>query len=130
MGLNDIAGPGGFFPPSEAVTVDDLTAGFRQLIARAHEQGLTIIGCTLPPLEGNTSLPGYDTPENEAKRVALNDWIRTSGAFDGVVDVDLVLRDPSHPTRLLPLYDSGDHLHPNTAGGQAIAEAIDLRFFR
>jgi lysophospholipase L1-like esterase len=130
MGLNDIAGPGGFFPPSEAVSVEDLIVGFRQLIARAHEQGLSIIGCTLPPLEGNTSLPGYDTPENEAKRVALNHWIRTSGAFDGVVDVDQVLRDPSHPTRLLPAYDSGDHLHPNTNGGQAIANAIDLRLFR
>ena len=130
MGLNDIAGPGGFFPPSEAVSVEDLIVGFRQLIARAHEQGLSIIGCTLPPLEGNTSLPGYDTPENEAKRVALNHWIRTSDAFDGVVDVDQVLRDPSHPTRLLPAYDSGDHLHPNTNGGQAIANAIDLRLFR
>jgi lysophospholipase L1-like esterase len=130
IGLNDIAGPGGFFPPSEMVSVDDLIVGFRQLIARAQEQGLTILGCTLPPLEGNTSLPGYDTPANEAKRVALNHWIRTSGEFDGVVDVDQVLRDPSHPTRLLPLYDSGDHLHPNTNGGRAIANAIDLRLFR
>jgi len=130
MGLNDIAGPGGFFPPSEAVSVDDIAAGYRQLIARAHEQGLTILGCTLPPLEGNTSLPGFDTPANEAARVALNHWIRTSGAFDGIVDVDQVLRDPSHPTRLLPAYDSGDHLHPNTAGGKAIADSIDLRLFR
>jgi lysophospholipase L1-like esterase len=129
-GLNGIAGPGAFYPPSEAVSVDDLIAGFRQLIARAHEQGLTIIGCTLPPLGGNTSLPGYDTPENEAKRVVLNHWIRTNGEFDGVVDVDRVLRDPSDPTKLLPLYDSGDHLHPNAAGGQAIANAIDLRLFR
>ena len=102
IGLNDIAGPGGFFPVSEAVTVDDLIAGYRQLIARAHEKGLTIQACTLPPLEGNTSLPGYDTPANEARRVALNTWIRSSGEFDGVVDVDRVLRDPSHPTRLLP----------------------------
>jgi lysophospholipase L1-like esterase len=129
MGLNDIAGPGGFFPPSEAVSVDDITAGYRQLIARAHEQGLTILGCTLPPLEGNTSLPGFDTPANEAARVALNHWIRTSGEFDGIVDVDKVLRDPSHPTRLLPAYDSGDHLHPNAAGGKAIADAIVLRLF-
>jgi lysophospholipase L1-like esterase len=130
MALNDIAGPGGFFPPSEAVSVADITAGYRQLIARAHERGLRILGCTLPPLEGNTSLPGFDTPANEAKRVALNHWIRTSGEFDGVIDVDQVLRDPSHPTRLLPLYDSGDHLHPNAAGGRAIANAIDLRLFR
>jgi len=130
MGLNDIAGPGGFFPPSEAVSVDDIAAGYRQLIARAHEQGLTILGCTLPPLKGNTSLPGFDTPANEAARVALNHWIRTSGAFDGIVDVDQVLRDPSDPARLLPAYDSGDHLHPNAVGGKAIADSIDLRLFR
>ena len=130
IGLNDIAGPGAFYPPSEMVSVDDLVAGLRQLIARAHEKGLTIQGCTLPPLEGNTSLPGYDTPTNEAKRVALNHWIRTSGEFDGVVDVDRVLRDPNHPTRLLAVYDSGDHLHPNANGGRAIANAIDLRLFR
>jgi lysophospholipase L1-like esterase len=130
IGLNDIAGPGGFFPVSEAVTVDDLIAGYRQLIARAHEQGLTLHACTLPPLEGNTSLPGFDTPANEAARQAFNHWIRTSGAFDGVIDVDMVLRDPSHPTRLLPAYDSGDHLHPNAAGGRAIANAIDVKAFR
>jgi lysophospholipase L1-like esterase len=130
IGLNDIAGPGAFYPLSEAIGVDDLIAGYRQLIARAREQGLTIQACTLPPLEGNTSLPGFDTPENEAKRVAFNRWIRTSGEFDGVIDVDRVLRDPGHPTRLLPAYDSGDHLHPNAAGGKAIAEAIDLRVFR
>jgi lysophospholipase L1-like esterase len=130
IGLNDIAGPGGFFPVSEAVTVADLIAGYRQLIARAHEQGLTLHACTLPPLEGNTSLPGFDTPANEAARQAFNHWIRTSGAFDGVIDVDMVLRDPSHPTRLLPAYDSGDHLHPNAAGGRAIANAIDVKAFR
>ena len=130
IGLNDIAGPGAFYPLAEAITVEDLIAGYRQLIARAREQGLTIQACTLPPLEGNTSLPGFDTPANEAKRVAFNQWIRTSGEFDGVIDVDRVLRDPSHPTRLLPAYDSGDHLHPNPAGGRAIAEAIDLRVFR
>ena len=130
IGLNDIAGPGGFFPLSEAVTLEDLVAGLRQLIARAREHGLTLQACTLPPLEGNTSLPGYDTPENEAKRVALNQWIRSSREFDGVIDVDRILRDPSHPTRLAPAYDSGDHLHPNTEGGRAIAAAIDLRVFR
>lgn len=130
IGLNDIAGPGGFFPPSEAITVDDLIAGYRQLIARAREKGLTIQACTLPPLEGNTSLPGFDTPANEAKRQAFNAWIRSSGEFDAVIDVDRILRDPSHPTRLLPAFDSGDHLHPNSAGGAAIANAIDLKVFR
>jgi lysophospholipase L1-like esterase len=130
IGLNDIAGPGAFYPAAEAITVEDLIAGYRQLVARAREKGLTIQACTLPPLQGNTSLPGFDTPENEAKRVAYNHWIRTSGEFDGVIDVDRVLRDPANPKRLLPAYDSGDHLHPNAAGGRAIAEAIDLRVFR
>ena len=130
IGLNDIAGPGAFYPPSEAITVDDLIAGYRQLIARARQHGLTIQACTLPPLQGNTSLPGYDAPANEARRVALNQWIRSSGEFDAVIDVDAILRDPAQPARLLPAYDNGDRLHPNTAGGRAIANAIDLRVFR
>ena len=79
---------------------------------------------------GDTSLPGFDTPEHEAEREALNQWIRTSGVFDGVVDADLVLRDPSQPKRLLPAFDSGDHLHPSTAGGVAVANSIDLWLMR
>ena len=130
IGLNDIAGPGGFYPPSEAITVEDLIAGYRQLIARAREKGLTIQACTLPPLQGNTSLKGYDTPANETRRVAFNQWIRSSGEFDGVIDVDMLLRDPNQPARLLPAYDNGDRLHPNTAGGRVIANAIDLKIFR
>lgn len=130
IGLNDLAGPGGFFPPSEQVSVDDVIAGLRQLIGRAHQYGLRILGCTISPMGGNTSLPGFDTPAHEAARVALNQWIRTSGAFDGIVDADLVLRDPAQPTRLLSAYDSGDHLHPNTAGGEAVANAIDLRLLQ
>jgi len=130
IGLNDLAGAGAFYPASEQASADDIIAGLRQLIARAHEYGLTILGCTISPMGGNTSLPGFDTPAHEAARMALNQWIRTSGAFDGVVDADRVLRDPSQPTRLLPAYDSGDHLHPNTAGGRAVANAIDLRLLR
>jgi lysophospholipase L1-like esterase len=130
IGLNDLAGPGGFYPPSEQVSVDDVIAGLRQLIGRAHQYELRILGCTISPMGGNTSLPGFDTPAHEAARVALNQWIRTSGAFDGVVDADLVLRDPSQPTRLLPAYDSGDHLHPNTTGGEAVANSINLRLLR
>ena len=110
--------------------MDDIIAGLRQLVGRAHEYGLTILGCTISPMGGNTSLPGFDTPAHEAARVALNQWIRTSGVFDGVVDADLVLRDPGQPTRLLPAYDSGDHLHPNTEGGRAVANAIDLKLLR
>ena len=119
-----------FYPTSEQASVDDIIAGLRQLVGRPHEYGLTILGCTISPMGGNTSLPGFDTPAHEAARVALNQWIRTSGVFDGVVDADLVLRDPSQPTRLLPAYDSGDHLHPNTEGGRAVANAIDLKLLR
>ena len=130
IGLNDLAGAGAFYPASEQASVDDIIAGLRQLVGRAHEYGLTILGCTISPMGGNTSLPGFDTPAHEAARVALNQWIRTSGVFDGVVDADLVLRDPGQPTRLLPAYDSGDHLHPNTEGGRAVANAIDLKLLR
>jgi lysophospholipase L1-like esterase len=130
IGLNDLAGAGGFYPASENASVDDVIAGLLQLISRAHEHGLVILGCTISPMGGNTSLPGFDTPTHEAEVQALNQWIRTSGAFDGVVDADLALRDPSQPTRLLPAYDSGDHLHPNTLGGQAVANSIDLRLLR
>lgn len=129
IGLNDIAGPGTFYPASEVISQNDLIAGFRQLIARAHEHGLTIQACTISPMGGNTSLPGFDTPAHEAARVALNQWIRSSGEFDGIVDADLALRDPAAPTHLLPAYDSGDHLHPNMAGGRAIGNAVDLARF-
>ena len=109
--------------------MDDVIVGLR-LIGRAHEYGLTILGCSISPMGGNTSFPGFDTPAHEAARVALNQWIRTSGAFDGVVDADLVLRDPSQPARLRAAYDSGDHLHPNTDGGRAVADSIDLKLVR
>ena len=133
IGLNDMANsaiPGAFWPPTEIASPDDVIAGLRQLVGRAHEYGLTILGCTISPMGGNTSLPGFDTPVNEAKRQALNQWIRTSGVFDGVVDADKVLRDPAQPTRLLLAFDSGDHLHPNTDGGKAVANSIDLKLLR
>jgi lysophospholipase L1-like esterase len=130
IGLNDLAGAGAFYPASENASVDDVISGLRQLVGRAHEYGLRILGCTISPMGGNTSLPGFDTPQHEAARQALNQWIRTSGVFDGVVDADLVLRDPSQPTRLLLAYDSGDHLHPNTDGGRAVANSIDLKLLR
>ena len=122
--INDI----GFqnFNPAFAVSADDIIAGHRQLIARAHARGLTIIGATLTPVEGSL----YFAPETEAKRQAVNAFIRTSGAYDAVIDFDLVTRDPAQPTRFLPAFDSGDHLHPSDAGYQAMADAIDLRLFR
>ena len=98
----------------------------QQLIARAHARGLTIIGATLTPYEG----AAYATSVGEAKRQAVNQWIRTSRAYDGVVDFEAATRDPSQPGRLLPAFNPGDHLHPNDAGYQAMAEVIDLGLFK
>ena len=78
----------------------------------------------------DTTIPGYYNAANEAERLAVNRWIRTSGEFDGVIDFDRAVRDSAQPLRMLPQYDSGDHLHPNDAGMQAMADAIPLRLFR
>ena len=128
-GINNIGLPGAFGFPDQVVTAEDIIAGHKQIIVRAHERGLTAIGCTLTPFEG-TIFPGYYTPAGEVKRQAVNAWIRSSGAFDAVIDFDRAVRDPAHPTRILPAYDSGDHLHPNDAGDRAMANFIDLSLFR
>jgi lysophospholipase L1-like esterase len=129
LGINDIGHPGSAAPLSEEVSAEEIIAGYRQFIARAHEKGLTIFGATLLPFEG-TTIEGFYSPEKEVKRQAVNQWIRTSGEFDGVIDFDKAVRDPTHPTRLMPRYDGGDHLHPSDAGHKAMAEAIRLRLFR
>ena len=128
LGINDIGQPGSIAPASEAVTVPQLIAGYRQLIARAHERGLLIYGATLTPFE-NTTIPGYFSAAAEHKRDAVNHWIRTSGEWDAVIDFDRAVRDPEHPDRMLARYDSGDHLHPNDAGMRAMAAAVPLRLF-
>jgi lysophospholipase L1-like esterase len=117
-GINDLG-----FGDGRGVSVARLEAGYRQLIAGAHARGLKIFGATLLPFQG----AGYYTAAGEAKRVALNTWIRTSGAFDAVIDFAAVMADPSDPIRLNPAYDSGDHLHPNDAGYEAMAAAINLQ---
>jgi lysophospholipase L1-like esterase len=96
------------------------------LIDRAHQHGIRIFGATLTPFEG----ADYYSAEGEAIRQAVNQWIRTSGAFDGVFDFDAATRDPDHPTKLLARYDSGDRLHPSAAGFKAMAAAIDLSVLR
>jgi lysophospholipase L1-like esterase len=120
-GINDIAGTA---PPPE-VSAAQVIAGYRQLLTRAHADGIKVIAATLLPFEG-TKYPGFFTPAAETKREALNTWIRTSGACDGVIDFDRATRDPARPSHLLPAFDSGDHLHPNDAGYKAMADAIDL----
>lgn len=130
IGINDIGHPGsGSAPASEAVTAQEVIAGYRQLIARAHVKGIPVFGATLTPFEG-TVFPGYYTPEKEQVRQAVNAWIRGSDEFDAVIDFERALRDPDHPTRMLPAFDSGDHLHPNDLGMQAMANAIPLELFR
>ena len=128
-GINDIGLPGAFAPASETVSATDIIVGLSQLAERAHSRGLKIFVGTLTPFEG-TIFPGYFTPEKELKRQAVNRWIRTNRVFDGVIDFDLATRDPAHPARLLPAYDSGDHLHPNDAGYKAMADFVDLSLLR
>lgn len=123
-GINDIgaSGAGAVGAPTPEVSVAQLIAGHRSLIRQAHAKGLKVIGATLTPIKGSF----YDSPVNEAKRDAVNDWIRTSGAYDDVVDLDRAVADPEDPDSIAPAYDSGDHLHPSDAGYRAMAGALDL----
>lgn len=138
-GINDIGfphmkprPPQGGAPPKESpfadqfVSAQDLIGGLRQLIERAHQHGIRAFGGTLTPFEG----ADYYSAEGEAIRQEVNQWIRTSGAFDGVFDFDAAVRDPAHPTKFLEQCDSGDHLHPSAAGFKALAEAVDISVLR
>ncbi|MGI4719287.1 MAG: SGNH/GDSL hydrolase family protein [Janthinobacterium lividum] len=122
IGINDIGNSSATNP----VTAEDLIAGYRQLINRARAKGISVIGATLTPFEG----AGYYSPEKEVVRQAVNNWIRNNDEFDAVIDFDRATRDPAHPARLLPAYDSGDHLHPNDLGYQAMGNAVPLGLFR
>ncbi len=128
-GINDLGHAGTSAPISETVSADDLIAGLLQLVERAHEKGLTIIGATFTPFDG-TVFPGYFSPEKELKRKTINQWIRSSHAFDGVIDFDKIVRDPANPDHILPVYDSGDHLHPGDSGYKAMGEAVSLALFK
>jgi lysophospholipase L1-like esterase len=134
-GLNDICFPGAkmdgqyLADPAETRGAQDITDAYRQLISRAHARGVKVIGATITPCEG-VEIPGYYSEAKEATRQAVNKWIRTSGAFDRVIDFDAVVRDPNHPSQLLPKFASKDHLHPNDEGYKAMADSIDLNLFR
>ena len=128
-GINDLGHAGSSAPLSETVSAEDLIAAMQQLIERAHERGVKIYGATLTPFVG-TVFEGYFSPEKEVKRKALNEWIRASKAFDGVIDFEKAVRDPDHPDHMLAAFDSGDHLHPNDAGYKAMADSIDLKLFQ
>lgn len=123
--INDIGRLAHVMVPWDAVTAPQLEWGLTQIADRAHEHGLKIIGATLTPYGG----AGYSSAAGEQVREAVNDWIRTSGVFDGVIDFDKITRDPQNPTQFNPAYDSGDHLHPGDAGYKAMGEGIDLTLF-
>ena len=120
-GINDIGGIQRGLP----LDADALLAGLKQLAIRAHAHGIKVIGCTLTPYGG----AGYYSEEGEAIRQRVNALIRTSPLFDAVVDFDAVTRDPANPGQLLPAYNNTDHLHPNDAGYEAMANAVDLSLF-
>jgi lysophospholipase L1-like esterase len=125
-GINDIGWP--HIPDAkyagDAVSANDIIAALQQIAERAHAHGIRVYGGTLTPFGGAF----YETPDGEAEREAVNQWIRTSGAFDGVIDFDKLTRDPSHPQQFLSAYDSGDHLHPGDAGYEAMGRAAATLF--
>jgi lysophospholipase L1-like esterase len=127
-GINDIGHSTSADLPDQDVSADEIIAGMKQIIARVHDRGAKIYGATLTPYEG-TTFHGFYQPEGEAKREAVNAWIRRGNYFDAVIDFDAAVRDPDHPTRIRPDYDVGDHLHPNDAGYRAMGDAVDLKLF-
>jgi lysophospholipase L1-like esterase len=123
--INDIGRLAHLQSPNDTVTAQQLELGLKQIADAAHEHGMKAIGATLTPYGGAV----YHSDAGEQVREAVNGWIRTSGTFDGVADFDKITQDPQNPLRFNPLYDSGDHLHPNDAGYKAMGEGIDLALF-
>jgi lysophospholipase L1-like esterase len=125
-GINDIGTRVSASAKGEtAATAADIIAAYEQIIARAHAHDIRVYGATILPFEG----AGYFTPDGEADRQKINEWIRTSGRFDALIDFDAVTRDPERPSRLSATVDGGDHLHPSTAGYRIMSDAIDLALF-
>jgi lysophospholipase L1-like esterase len=127
LGTNDLRNRPG--KREEEVTAPQMIAGLKQFAVRGQASGIKVIGGTLTPFENETFLPGAWNPQREAVRQAVNDWLRKTDAFHAVVDFDRALRDPDHPTRMLPIHDCGDHLHPSDHGYRAMGDAIDLSLF-
>ncbi|ANN17847.1 SGNH hydrolase [Amycolatopsis orientalis] len=125
-GVNDI-GTAAATPEAQRRVAGELIDAYDQIVVRAQAHGIRVYGATLTPFGGNS---GYDSPDREATRQTVNTWIRTSGRFDAVLDFDRVARDPQAPSRLLPAYDVGDHLHLSPAGYRALAESVPANLFR
>jgi lysophospholipase L1-like esterase len=125
-GINDLGAHGRTPLRDEKIpTAQELIAAYQQMILRAHTHHIRVFGATILPYQG----AGYFSSVGEADRQTINQWIRTSGAFDAVIDLDAATRDPQKPTQLAPTADSGDHLHPGDVGYKAMADAIDLKLF-
>jgi lysophospholipase L1-like esterase len=120
-GVNDLGVAHAPDGPRDVVDADDLILAYRQMIESARVRGVRIYGATILPYQGAV----YFAPAGEAERLKVNAWIRDSGAFDGVIDLDAVMRDPGNPARLREDYEVGDRLHPNDAGYAAMADAIE-----
>ena len=127
LGTNDLRNRQG--RPEEEANAAAMIAGLKQLALRAQARGVKIFGGTLTPFENETFLPGAWNPAREAVRQEVNAWIRTGGAFDAVIDFDAGVRDPEHPTAMLPVWDCGDHLHQSDAGYNHMGDIIDLSLF-
>jgi lysophospholipase L1-like esterase len=127
LGTNDLRNRPG--KAEEEVTAPQMIAGLKQFAVRGRAGGIKVIAATLTPFENETFLPGAWNPRREAVRQAVNEWLRKAESFDAIVDFDRALRDPGHPTRMLPIYDCGDHLHPSDLGYRAMGDAIDLSLF-
>jgi lysophospholipase L1-like esterase len=126
-GINDLGTRVGARSKGEPwATADDLIAAYQQIIARARSHGIRVYGATILPFEGAAN---YFTHDGEADRQKVNQWMRTSGRFDAVIDLDAATRDPEKPSRLRASVDGGDHLHPSAAGYRIMAEAVDLALF-
>jgi lysophospholipase L1-like esterase len=128
LGINDI-GFCGLFGAAQCVTADQITAGLASMVDKAKARGVKVYLATLTPFKG-TTIAGYYNDAGEVKRQAVNAWIRANKAVDGVIDFDKAVQNPADPLSLLPAWDSGDHLHPNDAGYEAMANSIDLALFR
>lgn len=132
-GINDIGhaydprrvDANGTLVPNQPATAEDLIVAYKQMVTRAHTHGIRVIGATLTPYTG----AGYASPQGDAVRKALNEWIRTTKDLDGVIDFEKAVRDPNNPDVFAAFADSGDHLHPKDAGYNAMADAIDLDLF-